>query len=112
MENVLQGNTKENSKISIYVGNVPWRASKEDISSLISTKAQVEVSDVRIISEKETGRSRGFAFVDIVSPDFHTEDDFISKVPEMELNGRKLIFKHANSRDNKNDNSNSESSLS
>jgi RNA recognition motif-containing protein len=109
MENVLQENAQKN-KISIYVGNVPWRASKEEISALIATKAEVEVSDVRIISEKETGRSRGFAFVDIVSH-FSTEDDFINAVPEMELNGRKLIFKHANPRENKKENSVGENTL-
>lgn len=99
MENIVEEtiSNSDQKKVSIYVGNVPWKATKEEISTLISTKAAVEVSDVRIISERETGRSRGFAFVDIIAK---SEDDFIDNAPEMELNGRTLIFKHANERNN------------
>ena len=87
--------SSDKKRVSVYVGNVPWRATKEEISELISTKAEVEVEDVRIISEKDTGRSRGFAFVDVVAD---SEDDFISAAPDMELDGRTLIFKKANTR--------------
>lgn len=92
-ENITEDTNKK--KVSVYVGNVPWRATKEEISELISTKAEVEVEDVRIISEKDTGRSRGFAFVDVVAD---SEDEFINSAPDMELNGRTLIFKKANTR--------------
>jgi RNA recognition motif-containing protein len=109
MENIVDEtvsiNSNEIKKVSVYVGNVPWKATKEEIAELISSKAEVEVSDVRIISEKDTGRSRGFAFVDIVAK---SEDDFIERVPPMELNGRTLIFKHANERVNKREDSQSE----
>ncbi len=81
--------------VSIYVGNVPWKASPDDISLLISSKANVKVKDVRIVKEKGTGRSRGFAFVDI----YHNDpENFIKQVPEMVLDGRTLTVKYANER--------------
>jgi RNA recognition motif-containing protein len=111
MENIVEEavsvDSTDTRRVSIYVGNVPWKATKEDISELISTKAEVEVADVRIISERDTGRSRGFAFVDIIA---NSEDDFIAKAPPMELNGRSLIFKHANERTEKRDDDQSEGS--
>jgi len=109
MDNVLNESVSTDrngtKRVSVYVGNVPWKATKEELSQLISTKAEVEVEDVRIISEKDTGRSRGFAFVDIIA---NSEEDFIEKVPPMELGGRSLIFKHANERANKREDSQSE----
>lgn len=86
--------------VSIYVGNVPWKASPEDISLLISSKANVKVKDVRIVKEKGTGRSRGFAFVDI----YHNDpENFIKQAPELVLEGRTLTIKYANERKPKED---------
>ncbi len=84
---------EENKNISsIYVGNVPWKATGEDIKMLISTSANVEVTDVRIIKEKGSGRSRGFAFVDIIHKD---ADEFIKNAPEINIQGRTLYFRDA-----------------
>lgn len=78
---------------SIYVGNVPWKATKEEIQMLISTSTNTEVRDVRIIKEKGTGRSRGFAFVDIIHKD---PEQFVAQAPQLVLQGRILTVKHAN----------------
>lgn len=84
---------QENKDIaSIYVGNVPWKATGEDIKMLIATSANVEVTDVRIIKEKGSGRSRGFAFVDIIHRD---ADEFIQSAPEITIQGRTLYFRDA-----------------
>jgi RNA recognition motif-containing protein len=83
---------------SIYVGNVPWKATNEDISLLISSKANVQVKDVRIIKEKGTGRSRGFAFVDIKHKN---PSEFVENAPELVLEGRTLTIKYANKREEK-----------
>ena len=80
---------------SIYVGNVPWKASAEDISLLISSTTNVKVKDVRIVKEKGTGRSRGFAFVDIYHED---PENFIKQAPALVLEGRTLTVKYANDR--------------
>jgi len=80
---------------SIYIGNVPWKASPDDISMLLSSQANVQVKDVRIVKEKATGRSKGYAFVDIVNKD---PEAFIQSAPELVLQGRTLTVKYANAR--------------
>ncbi len=47
--------------MDIYVGNLPYTATEEDVSSLFANYGPVE--RVKIITDRETGRSKGFAFV-------------------------------------------------
>jgi hypothetical protein len=47
--------------MDIYVGNLPYSASEEEITNLFSEFGPVE--RVKIITDRETGRSKGFAFV-------------------------------------------------
>ena len=49
---------------SIYVGNLPWCTTPEDLRALFEPYGEVE--NARIITDRETGRSRGFGFVDMV----------------------------------------------
>jgi RNA recognition motif-containing protein len=49
----------------IYVGNLPWRATDAQLSELFA--AHGEVTEARIITDRETGRSRGFGFVTMES---------------------------------------------
>jgi len=80
---------------SIYLGNIPWRATPQEIGEAIFAKTNVKVKDVRIVKEKGTGRSRGFAFVDIYHPD---ANEFIRTAPEIVIAGRTLTVKYANER--------------
>lgn len=45
----------------IYVGNLPWRTTDEELKALF--EAHGEVSDAKIVMDRETNRSRGFGFV-------------------------------------------------
>ena len=92
---VSNSDNSDNRVSSIYIGNVPWKASPDDISMLLSSQTNVQVKDVRIVKEKTTGRSRGFAFVDIVNKDPET---FVKSAPELVLQGRTLTVKYANAR--------------
>jgi RNA recognition motif-containing protein len=47
--------------MDIYVGNLPYSATEEDVSGLFASYGPVE--RVKIITDRETGRSKGFAFV-------------------------------------------------
>ena len=47
--------------MDIYVGNLPYSATEEDVSALFASHGPVE--RVKIITDRETGRSKGFAFV-------------------------------------------------
>ena len=49
--------------MSIYVGNLPFAASQEDVSSVFSDYGTVK--SVQIPIDRETGRVRGFAFVEM-----------------------------------------------
>jgi RNA recognition motif-containing protein len=52
---------------NIYVGNLAWGASDEDLQSLFSEFG--EVRSARVILDRETGRSRGFGFVEMDDDD-------------------------------------------
>jgi RNA recognition motif-containing protein len=47
--------------MDIYVGNLPYTATDEDVTGLFAAYGPVE--RVKIITDRETGRSKGFAFV-------------------------------------------------
>lgn len=50
----------------LYVGNVPFSTTSQDLQSLFAQQGTVE--SVELISDKFTGRSRGFAFVTMATP--------------------------------------------
>lgn len=45
----------------LYVGNLPWSVTQEDLEQRFATHGPI--SDARIITDRESGRSRGFGFV-------------------------------------------------
>ncbi len=49
----------------IYVGNLPWSATSASLEALFSAHGTVQSAEV--ISDRETGRSRGFGFVEMES---------------------------------------------
>jgi RNA recognition motif-containing protein len=51
----------ELKKMDIYVGNLPYSATEGDVSELFAAYGPVE--RVKIITDRETGQSKGFAFV-------------------------------------------------
>ena len=51
----------------LYVGNVPFSTTSQDLQNLFAQQGTVE--SVELISDKFTGRSRGFAFVSMATPE-------------------------------------------
>ena len=51
----------------LYVGNLPYSATEEELSALFGQAGTV--TSVAIIKDRETGRSKGFAFVEMSSAD-------------------------------------------
>ena len=49
--------------INIYVGNLPWQTTGDDLYQLFAPYGQV--GKTQVISDRETGRSRGFGFVEM-----------------------------------------------
>ncbi|SME90996.1 RNA recognition motif domain-containing protein [Desulfovibrio gilichinskyi] len=48
---------------NIYVGNLPWNSSEEDVK--VAFEEFGEVISVKLITDRETGRPRGFGFVEM-----------------------------------------------
>jgi len=48
---------------TIYVGNLPFTATEDEVRALFERHGKVE--SVKLINDRETGRPRGFAFVDM-----------------------------------------------
>ena len=48
---------------TIYVGNLPFTATEDEVRAIFERHGKVE--SVKLINDRETGRPRGFAFVDM-----------------------------------------------
>lgn len=51
---------------SIYVGNLPWAATEEQVKELFSEYGAV--LSVKLVNDRETGKARGFGFVEMEDP--------------------------------------------
>ncbi|MDY0260444.1 MULTISPECIES: RNA-binding protein [unclassified Desulfovibrio] len=76
--------------ISIYVGNLPWSATEDSVRDLFS--AHGEALSVKLISDRETGRARGFGFVEMNEDDARNA---ISALNGVEFEGRALRVNQA-----------------
>ena len=52
---------------SLYVGNLPWSATEDEVRNLFAGHGNV--SSVKLVSDRETGRARGFGFVEMDDAD-------------------------------------------
>ena len=77
---------------SLYVGNVSWNASNDTLMTHLSSTG-IEVTSVNIITDRQTGRSRGFAFVEI--PNDVDMQKIIEEFNEKEFDGRKIFINEA-----------------
>ena len=80
--------------INIYVGNLPYKAGEADLAELFSRFGAVERAT--IVKDRETGRSRGFGFVEM--PDHAAGTLAIETLLKEEFNGRPLTLNEARPR--------------
>jgi RNA recognition motif-containing protein len=80
--------------MNIYVGNLSWSMTDDDLSNLFSQYGTV--SSAKILKEKNTGRSKGFGFVEMEDED--AAKTAISTLNESEVQGRKLIVNESQPR--------------
>ena len=78
---------------SIYVGNLPYSATEEDIRNLFIPYGIVHT--VKLVSDRETGRPRGFGFVEMEDS---TAINAISALNGRDLDGRSLRINEARER--------------
>lgn len=80
--------------MNIYVGNLPFDASEGDLRTLFAEYGSVDSASV--ITDRETGRSRGFGFVEL--SDSSAGATAIEKLDGSEWNGRRLNVNEARPR--------------
>jgi len=79
---------------NLYVGNLPYNASEQDLIELFGQVG--EVVSAQVISDRDTGRSRGFAFVQMSNGD--EAQSAIEQFNEHEFMGRRLLVNEARPR--------------
>ena len=83
--------------MKLYVGNLSFNTSSEDLQELFAQAGTVESSAV--VEDRETGRSRGFGFVEMSSSE--EGQAAIQKFNGMELGGRSLTVNEAKPREDR-----------
>ncbi len=71
----------------LFVGNLPYNATSAQLEELFAKVGKV--SNLTLITDKYTGQSKGFAFVEML--DDKEADEAIKKYNDFELDGRKIV---------------------
>jgi len=79
----------------LFVGNLPFSADESTIRSLFEQK-NLEVEEVKLITDRDTGRPRGFGFVELGNSE--DADRAIRELNGSELDGRQLNVNEARER--------------
>ena len=80
---------------NLYVGNLPWQSTQDDLYQLFGQYGQV--TKTQIITDRETGRSRGFAFVEMATE--AEAQAAIAALHDSPYNGRPLTVNIAKPRE-------------
>src|SRR5262245_7097448 len=75
----------------IYVGNFSFQTTETDLNNMFGAIGQVE--SVQIITDRDTGRSKGFSFVEMA--DDAAAEKAIAQLNGREIGGRKLTVNQA-----------------
>ena len=81
----------------IYVGNLPFSATESDLRSLFQTHGEIVSADV--ITDRETGRSRGFGFVEM--EEASSASNAIRALDGADMGGRSLRVNEAQDKGNR-----------
>ncbi len=85
--------------MNIYVSNLNYRTKSESLQELFERYG--EVSSANVITERETGRSRGFGFVEM--PDDDQAREAIEALNDTEFEGKTLTVNEARPKTERND---------
>lgn len=80
----------------LYFGNLSWEVTDDDLANAVSQYAKVV--SARVVSDRKTGRSRGFGFVEVDEADAQT---VIESMNGLTWNGRVLTVSEAREREDR-----------
>src|ERR1700753_3397183 len=80
--------------MNIFVGSLPFKLGEADLKELF--EAFGEVSSVKLINDRETGRSKGFGFVEM--PDDESAKKAIADLNGSSIGGRNIVVNQAEER--------------
>lgn len=83
--------------MKLYVGNLSFNATEDDLQQLFSQAGSIE--SVSMVTDRDSGRSRGFAFVEMSSKS--EGESAIARFNGSELDGRSLTVSEAKPRENR-----------
>jgi RNA recognition motif-containing protein len=89
----LRPGLENDSVKKIYVGNLPWTTNEAELHDLFS--AYGNVHSAAVVSDRDTGRSRGFGFVEMDADD---ADKAINALNGHDIGGRALRVNEAQER--------------
>lgn len=75
----------------LYVGNLPYKATDEDLMSLFSTVG--DVASARVMRDMATGRARGFGFVEMATDE--AAQKAIETLHQHQMDGRAIVVNEA-----------------
>jgi RNA recognition motif-containing protein len=75
----------------LYVGNLPYETNEQDLQDLFAQAGTVET--VTVMRDRDTGRARGFAFVEMASAE--DAQNAISQLNDQQFGGRRLTVNEA-----------------
>ena len=79
--------------MKVYVGNLPWSVADADLEALFTPYGAVQ--SAQVVSDRDTGRSRGFGFVEMADSDARTA---ITELNGREIESRALRVNEAQSK--------------
>jgi RNA recognition motif-containing protein len=82
----------------LYVGNLPYSFTDNDLQTMFS--AHGSVRSAQVIMDRDTGRSKGFGFVEM--NESNEADEAIDALNGQDINGRKLTVNEARPREDRN----------
>lgn len=80
--------------MNIYIGNLPYALTDDELRDLFGQFG--EITSATVIRDRETGRSKGFGFVEM--PSQSAGDEAIKSLNDTELKGRKIVVNQARPR--------------
>ncbi len=82
--------------MNLYVGNLPWSVTDQDLENMFREFGDVQ--SAKVLMDRETGRSRGFGFVEMSD---ESGREAIEKMNNSDIEGRQLVVNEARPREDR-----------